>query len=205
MEIEQNPALVAGALAGVAGLVVFLIIHHIWIQPIWFILPFGLVIAALGGLAVGRSYAELLPHFPPLPWSVLAVIALISVILLPSVLLAELRAPLFDISVPGGSLAVSVGKAAAIFIFELLGSATLMGALAGWLVARTPQAAAATALAGFVFALGPGHNIPFLGGTPATLKGVALLLAIVSVSAVVLVVVHALLNTPGTREILYKG
>jgi hypothetical protein len=112
---------------------------------------------------------------------------------------------LFDISVPGGSLAVSVGKAAATFIFELLASASLMGALVGWLVARTPQAAASTALAGFVFALGPGHNIPFLSGTPATLKGVALLLAIVSVSAVVLVVVHALLNTPGTRETLYKG
>jgi len=62
-----------------------------------------------------------------------------------------------------------------------------VGGLAGWLLGHTLRAAMATALAGLVFALGPGHNIPFLGSTPAVGKGLVLLLAITLVSALVLV------------------
>ena len=40
-----------------------------------------------------------------------------------------------------------------------------------------------TAVAGVVFALGPGHNIPFLGNTPGVWKGLALLLAIILISS----------------------
>jgi hypothetical protein len=58
---------------------------------------------------------------------------------------------------------------------------------AAWRLGHPRQAALATALAGLVFALGPRHNIPFLGSTPATGKGIALLAAIILVSAVVLV------------------
>jgi len=182
-----SPTLIAGALAGVVGLLVFLVIHHFWIMPIWFILPLGLPIAGLGGLAVGWMYGELLPHLPPRPWTVLAVVALIGVILLPSILLAERRESLFDISVPGGRLTTSVGRAALIFALELLATATIMGGAAGWLIGHTPRAALATALAGMVFAAGPGHNIPFLGSTPAAGKGIVLLAAVVVASAVVLV------------------
>ena len=186
----MTASFVAGILSGIVGLLVFLAIHHFWIQPIWFILPIGLVIAALGGLAVGWAYQELLPHLPPRPWTAFAVVALIIIILLPSVLLAEVRAPLFDISIPGGRLNVSVGRATVRFILELLVTATLAGGVAGWLVGHTPRAVLATALSGFVFALGPGHNIPFLGSTPGTGKGIGLLLVIVLVSAFVLVEVH---------------
>ena len=35
----MNASLIAGLLAGIAGLLVFLTIHHFWIRPIWFILP----------------------------------------------------------------------------------------------------------------------------------------------------------------------
>jgi len=69
----------------------------------------------------------------------------------------------------------------------LLLTATIVGALAGWRMGHTGQAAIATAVADFVFALGPGHNIPLLGNTPGVGKGIALLLAVVVVSAVVLV------------------
>ncbi|MGH2619348.1 MAG: hypothetical protein ACRDHG_02090, partial [Anaerolineales bacterium] len=68
----MSPALTAGVISGVAGLLVFLWIHHFLIRPIWFILPMGLPIAAGGGLAVGWAYAELLPGLPPRPWAVLA-------------------------------------------------------------------------------------------------------------------------------------
>ena len=155
--------LVAGVLAGVVGLLVFLVIHHFWINPIWFILPLGLFIAALGGLAVGWAYHELSPNLPPSHWRILALVALIGVILAPAIIFAELRQPLFAITDTGAELSVPVWYATVIFILELLVTAVLVGGLAGWLIGHTSRAALATALAGFIFALGPGHNIPFLG------------------------------------------
>jgi hypothetical protein len=48
-------------------------------------------------------------------------------------------------------------------------------------------------LSGFVFALGPGHNVLFLGNTPATGKGIILLMAIILAASIVLVEGHAAL------------
>jgi len=183
----MNPALTAGALSGVAGLFVFLVIHHFWIRPIWFILPIGLLFAAGGGMAVGWAYTELLPGLPPRPWSALVLIAVIGACLTPAVILAQLRPPLFTTMSENAQLTVSTGKAVAIFVFQLLLTAAGVGALAGWWIGGSGRAALATALAGMVFALGPGHNVPFLGNTPATGKGIVLLLSVVVVSAVVLV------------------
>jgi hypothetical protein len=186
--------LIAGALSGVAGLLVFLTIHHFWIRPIWFILPLGLVIAALGGLAAGWSYAELGLFLPPQPWTVPALAVLIGLILLPAFVLAEMRAPMFDIRAPGTPLAVSTGRAIWLFITELILTSALSGGLLGWFIGGTARAAAATALAGAVFALGPGHNIPFLGSTPGAGKGALLLAAVVLISAFTLVAVEARLS-----------
>lgn len=191
-----NTALIAGMLAGVAGLLVFLTIHHFWIRPIWFILPAGLVIAALGGLVVGWSYAEIKAGLPPRPWTSFAVLALIGATLTPAILLAQVRPPLFDASTGAllnGTTAMAIGR----FVVELLLTATVVGALAGWRLGHTWQAALATGLAGFVFALGPGHNIPFLGNTPGVGKGIALLAAILFTSAVVLVEGEAWLAQQG--------
>lgn len=80
-----------------------------------------------------------------------------------------------------------------IFIHDQLLTAVVTGGLAGWLIGHTRRAALATALAGFVFALGPGHNIPFLGNTPATGKGILLLLAVILSAAIVLVEAQAAL------------
>ena len=190
----MTPSLTAGILAGIAGLLVFLLIHHLWIMPIWFILPFGLIVAALGGLAVGWMYGELLPNLPPRPFTSLTVVVLIAIILLPSILLAELREPLFDISVPGGQLQVSIGRAILIFVLELLLTATLAGGLVGWLIGRSGQATVATAVAGFIFALGPGHNIPLIGATPGVAKEIVIITAVILISAVVLVEAQAKLS-----------
>ena len=187
----MKASLLAGAFSGIVGLIVFLVIHHFWIMPIWFILPFGLLIAGLGGVAVGRAYYELLPNLPPRPWRTVTIIGLIVIILLPSFVLAEMRAPMFDISGPSALLVISVRQATVIFILELLLTALLVGGIAGWVIRRTRKAALTTALAGLIFALGPGHNIPFLGSTPGTLKGVIMLFAVVMVSSFVLVEMHA--------------
>lgn len=191
----MNSSIIAGVLSGIAGLLVFLTIHHFWIAPIWFILPFGLVIAAIGGAAVGWAYGELLPHLPPRPWTAVAMVVLICVILLPSVVLAELRRPVFDITPEERVLAVSIGRVTLIFILELLVTSTIMGALVGWFIGRTNQAALATAVAGFIFALGPGHNIPLIGGTPGVPKEVAIMMAVIVVAALVLVEGQAISST----------
>src|SRR6187431_2587346 len=94
----MNTALIAGLLAGFAGLLVFLTIHHFWIKPIWFILPPGLVIAALGGLAVGWAYAEIQAGLPPRPWASLAVFGLVGATLVPGLVLAQMRPPPLDIA-----------------------------------------------------------------------------------------------------------
>jgi len=107
--------------------------------------------------------------------------------LLPAMVLAELRPPMFDIALPTRRLNMGTGQAVRIFVVDLLLTASIMGGLAGWLIGHTGAAVISTAIAGLVFALGPGHNIPFLGNTPAMGKGILLLSAIVLVSAVVLV------------------
>ena len=186
--------LIAGVCAGIAGLLTFLVIHHFLIRPIWFILPIGLVIAAIGGVAVGWSFAEIAPALPARPWTFLALTAIIGLILAPSIVLAQFRPPLIDLATftlppHGGS------RAAIHFALELVVTAVFVGGLLGWLLAHTPRATVATALAGLVYALGPGHNIPLLGNTPAAGKGLLLLLTITLVSAFVLVEISAL--SPG--------
>lgn len=189
-----NVHLIAGVLSGIIGLLVFLAFHQLLIAPIWFIIPLGLIIAAIGGLAVGWSYHELSFNLPPRPWSTLAMVALIGIILTPAIVLAEMRQPLFTATDTGAELSVSVGYAAAVFILELLVSATVAGGLTGWLIGRTSRAAISTGIAGLVFALGPGHNIPFLGNSPATGKGIALLSIVILSAAAVLVEMSAMIS-----------
>ena len=64
----------------------------------------------------------------------------------------------------------------------------------GWLIGRTRRAAASTALAGLIFALGPGHNIPLIGGTPGVTLEIAIIGNVVLVSSFVLVGTHHLLS-----------
>jgi hypothetical protein len=187
----MNASLLAGVISGVAGLLVFLTIHHFWIRPVWFIALPGGMMAALGGLAVGWAYAEIKGGLPPRPWTALGVFALVAATLTPAVVLAQLRPPPLDIRT-GAVINGSSGWAVAgRFALELLLTATLVGGLMGWWLGHTPRAALAMALAGFVFALGPGHNVPFLGNTPALGKGLALLVAIILISALVLVEAEA--------------
>lgn len=187
----------AGALAGIAGLAVFLTIHHVSILPIWFVAPVGAIIAAVGGVAVGGAYAVLRSRLPARPWTALAVAAGIWLVLLPSLLLAERRGPVFEVAGPRmGELSVPAEQALFAFVVELLVVSTVTAAIVGWVVGRTRRATTSTALAGLAFAIGPGHNIPFIGGTPGLPKELVLIGASVLVATVVLVEVHARLTRP---------
>ena len=76
----------------------------------------------------------------------------------------------------------------AVRVLERILTAIPMGALVGWVLGRSKEAALATATAGFIYALGPGHNIPFLGNMDGTYKGILYLLVINLVSAFVMMV-----------------
>jgi hypothetical protein len=112
--------------------------------------------------------------------------------LAPSLLLAQRRGPVLEMTgpetstllVPASEVAIAVG-------IELLATTTLTAGILGWLVGRTRRSALVTGLAGLAFALGPGHNIPLLGGTPAVPKELLLLAVSIAVAAVTLVEVDA--------------
>ena len=186
--------LLAGALSGIAGLLVFLVVHHLWIAPIWSILPPGLVIAGLGGGAAGWAYSFLHPGLPARPWTWLILAGVFSACLLPAALIAALRAPLISppitIIQPGEG-----GRVLAHIVLELLLSAALVGGAAGWLLdGGSWQAAGTTAQATLLFALGPGHNIPLLNGTSGMWKELALLLLVVLAASLALVEFQAVLS-----------
>lgn len=191
MKSEVTASLITGVLAGMNGLLAFLILHALWITPIWFILPLGLVIAGVGGLVVGWSYAEILHRLPKRPWTSIAFAALIATILTPAFILAELRSPMFAVTAAGvTNLAMGLPEFVLRFTVELLVTATIAGGISGWWLGRTRRAVLATALAGLVFALGPGHNIPFIGGTMGVGKEIAIMGIVIVISSLVLVEGH---------------
>jgi len=181
-------AVAAGVVAGIAGFGVFLVAHHLWIVPIWFIAPVGLVMAGAGGAVMGASYATLRPRLPRRPWTAPAVAALSAGMLAPAVLIGELRGPIFALEANGGgTLLVPPTEALVDVLVGLLGTSALVGAIVGALIGRHLRAVGATTLAAIALAIGPGHNIPLLGGTPAVGKELSILGAVVVAAAVVLV------------------
>jgi hypothetical protein len=195
MNRADSAALTTGVLAGIAGLLAFLALHALWIVPIWFILPIGLLVAGGAGLAVGRAYAELSWRLPRRPWTAVAVVAIITLVLVPAFVLGELQAPVFIVTPAGPVQTVATSIIVLRFVGELLTTATIAGGLVGWWLGRTRRAAVATAVAGFGFALGPGHNIPFIGGTSGVGKELAIVIIVTLVAALVLVEGHARLST----------
>ncbi len=186
-------SLAAGVSASVVGLLVFLVVHQLWIKPIWFIMPAGLPVAVIGGLAVGWAYFHIRSGLPSRPWNSAAMVGIILALLLPGMLLSFTHGPLFDLATakvpPGQGWRVFTH-----FALELVVPALLVGAAGGWWLGRSISAALATALAGLALALGPGHNIPMFGTSPLAWKGHAIVLIIALASAITLVESEALVR-----------
>jgi hypothetical protein len=197
VERQRAASVRAGIVAGLAGFATFLLIHHLWIVPIWFIAPVGAPLAATGGAAVGAVYADLVPHLPRRPWREVAVMIVFGLVLLPAVIVAELRGPIYAMNGNTGALLVSGPEAVVDVVVELVATAAVAGACLGWLITRDGRVVGSMAIAAVALALGPGHNIPLLGGTPAVAKELVILGAVVTVAAIVLVAVHAWLTDDG--------
>lgn len=195
---EPGATWIPGVAAGLAGFAVFLVLHAVWIIPIWFVAPLGLIIGSLGGVAVNWAYLHVESHLPAgyiYRWVALAGGAVL--ILSPSLLVAWAGDPYFVVidgaSVPTASVSGIVVR----FVVEFLVVTTLAGALLGWLVTRTRSGTVAVAVAAFAFAIGPGHNLPFfhIWSAPGpTQTGLLLTLASIMVASATFVAVDALLS-----------
>lgn len=195
MNSNLSAARFSGFLAGLSGLAVFLVVHALWILPIWFILPIGIPLAGIGGVTVGWAYSDIAHRLPPRPWRTIAVAALVSLILFPSILMAQLRPPMFIVSGSGiAVLMMGVPEVVLRFIGELLIPASITGGLLGAWLGRTRRTTIAMSIAGFMLALGPGHNVPFLGNTSGVGKEITIIALVNIVSALTLVEVHARLS-----------
>lgn len=197
----SGAALAPGLAAGVAGLAVFLVLHAVWIVPIWSVTALGLVVAVLGGAAVSWAYLQVEPHLPGgtvRRW--LAVAGGAALVLSPSLVVAWAGTPYF--TVVDGSRVPTAERSvvAARFVVEFLVVTTLSGALVGWLVTHTRRGTVVVAVAAFAFAIGPGHNLPFFDvvTAPATARTAVLLtLTPIVVASAVFVAVDALLSRSG--------
>ncbi|MBX3004266.1 MAG: hypothetical protein KF821_00370 [Anaerolineales bacterium] len=182
----------AGVLAGLAGFTAFLFIHQALIRPIWFIAPFGAVVAALAGLLVAWAYDALRPRLPQNTWlAVAAFVALLTLTQLTSYAVSSVQHPIIDYL--WGSNRVVPGFEGIVysrFAIDLFLTSAVAGALAGWLVGRSRQAAGRMALAALGFAIGPGHNTPFFAGVASSAGTLwALILGAIVTAAVVFGVV----------------
>ena len=164
--------------------------------PIWFVAPVGPPAAAIGGAAVGVAYADVGGHLPGRPWTALALAGVVGAPLLLATVVAEAGGPIFAMGAGGGGrLLVSGGDAAAL-VLGCLGAVVAEAAGLGALLARRRRAAATMAVAGLAMAIGPGHNIPMLGGSTGVAKEITMLAAVIVVSSAVLVEAHRWLERP---------
>lgn len=181
---ELGLALLGGAAAGVAGFAVFLVMHAIWIVPIWDSAP-AVTFAVLAGIAIGWAYDIHRVRMPARPAErVTVVFAALTLTLSPGLLLLPLRPPA---SVGSPSIIeIGVGAIAAVLLLAMPFLAAGVGALLG----RSGRAALASGLAALTFMTTIGHNILSFGYGWRGAKMWTIMLAVTAVAAATLVVVE---------------
>lgn len=155
MDPGLRASALAGALAGVVGLALFTLLHAVLIVPMWDILAIAALPAALGGLAIGWAFDELLRRgkLPARPWQGIAFGALMFLPLAAVELATFALGPVPVDRIDGGQ-----------FTLELL-AAVPVGVVLGLALTRDARGALVLGLAALVLALTIGHNIPFFAVT----------------------------------------
>lgn len=188
---ELGAALVSGAAAGVVGFAAFVVIHALWIVPIWDIVPFGLAWGGLGGITIGWTYDVHRIRLPARPAGRVAVVfASATLVLAPGLLLLLLPPPSAGGSNPSIAVLVVAGIAGLLLL-----TTPLIAAMLGALLGRSARAAVATGLAAFIFLSGIGHNIPVFGFGWRGIKMWTIMLTVTAIASVTLVVVETWIST----------
>lgn len=187
---EFGTALLSGAVAGIVGFAAFLLIHSIWIFPIWSAAP-AVLWAVLGGITIGWAYDVHRVRLPARPVGRVAVIfACGFLVLAPGLLLLPLPPPSQGGSNPSIVLLVVAGIAGVLLLSTPLIAAMLAGVLG-----RSVRAGVATGLAAFTFLSGIGHNIPLLGFGWVGVKMWTIMLTVTAIASVTLVAVDTWIST----------
>jgi hypothetical protein len=163
-----TPTLIAGAIAGSAALLVFVVLHAAWIVPIWGMLAM-LPIAALVGVIAAWPFEQISARgaLPPAPFDGIAFTALLLLTLMPSAVMGVLAGPVDRDRI----------TAAAVIVPLLL--AAPAGVLIGALLVGVGPASLGLGVAAFAVALTLGHNLPFFPvGSPGWEKAFGLVILV---------------------------
>lgn len=178
----MTPTVAAGALAGASGLIAFVVIHAIWIVPIWGMLAMLPLAAVVGALAAWPFELAVRP-LPPAPFDGLVIGLVLVAALVPTAVYGVVAGPVDQQRITWPALVVPLALAAP------------AGALIGVAVTGSGPAAAALALATTAFALTLGHNLPFFPvGSPGAGKAILLVALPTVVAALAFSFARALLS-----------
>lgn len=146
----MTPTLVAGAVAGSVALLVFVVLHAVWIVPIWGMLSM-LPIAALVGVIAAWPFEQISARgaFPPAPFDGIAFTALLLLTLVPSAVMGVLVGPVDRDRITAAAVSVPLLLAAP------------AGVLLGALLVGVNPASFGLGAAAFAVALTLAHNLPF--------------------------------------------
>jgi hypothetical protein len=150
-------SLLAGAFAGLVGLVAFTLLHVLLVAPLWILLAVGLLPALLGGVFVGWAYHELVEagKLPPRPLQGAAFGAVLWLTLVPLELVALAGGP-----PPAGVSPMEAMRGIGPGVLLPL----LAGLLVGWALTRHARRSVALGLAALLLALPVAGTISALGG-----------------------------------------
>ena len=184
---DRQVPVAVGLISGLTGLVVFLVMHAIWITPIWFISIIGIIVSAGGGIVTARCYERSTRLRIWRPFSSLYVFSLVGITLLPCVLLIQMVPPLLEAE--NGEVVHPVNMpwvVSGFFLLLLIPAATV-----GWLVGRFLTGSNSSAVLyssmGLLVALGPGHNLPLFGDATGEQLFKALMLTFTPMAAAAVV------------------
>ena len=204
---STNAVVGAGVLSGAVCLAAFLVIHAIWITPIWGVAVIGVFIATGGGAVAARCYTLARHIMPARPVSWLAVLGMVAIPLVPCIILTSVLPPLLEAENGQVVHPINVPWLVTGFFVNLLVSAAVVGAVMGWLISGRRSGAVLFAAMGLLMAVGPGHNLPPFGvfgdaTGPQLVKAFVLTFAPMAVGAVVLVEAPVLWNALGRSKYL---
>lgn len=190
----------AGIASGLAGLATFLVLHAIWITPIWNILVVGVLISGFGGWLAIRCYGYASRLANGRLGSYGLVFAGVSLTLVPSVVLTIVLPPLLETENGEIVRPLNVSWLVSGFFVNLLIPTFLAGAAMGWLLTKRRTTAALFGGMGLLMGLGPGHNIPLFGAATAAQWGMVLALTFVPMAAAAVVLVEGVALASRDRQ-----
>jgi hypothetical protein len=186
MDTALRASLLAGALTGAGGAVLFAAVHWFAIFPTWGTLV-GLPFALLAGLALGWGF-HALDRSGALPGGLAGGAAYGALMLLVLAPVEAVGALAPQPSLERLKLGAAMDGGA---LLAALLSAAPAGALAGWLLTRRRVASVALALAALATSVTVGHNIPFFAADARAPKMWAVMGLVALASGVLLAAARA--------------